>query len=104
VMSNRPRLFDDKPPRSLVVRVLGGFLVSVAFALPAQAALLPAGFFNMDFSPGQGAAAVEADTLSYDGRTSTISAEGDVMLAYAGISIRADRLRYNQATGELHAV
>lgn len=99
-----PRLFADRLPRPRLARVIAGFLVSAALALPAQAALLPPGFFEMNMQPGQGAAAVEADRLSYDARTTVISAEGGVILSYGGFVIRADRLDYNQTTGALHGV
>jgi LPS-assembly protein len=91
------------PPRAILACVLAGFLVLSAGVLPAEAALLPAGFFDMVVSPGQGAAAVEADRLSYDGQHDVISAEGGVILSYQGFVIRADRLDFNQQTGVLHA-
>lgn len=103
-MTIRPRLFAEKLPRPSLVRVLGGFLLALALSAPAQASLLPPGFFDMDVTPGKGAAAVEADRLSYDARTTVISAEGGVILSYSGVVIRADRLEYNQSTGELLAV
>mgnify|MGYP001045212885 CR=1 FL=1 len=49
------------------------------------------GFFDMKVTPGQGAAAVEADTLSYNANTGVISASGAVLLSYQGFSIRADK-------------
>jgi LPS-assembly protein len=102
-MRVRPRLFAEKLPRAPLARVLGGFLLAFALSVPAQASLLPPGFFDMDIKPGQGAAAVEADRLTYDGATTVISAEGNAMLSYNGMTIRADRLTYNQTTGEMHA-
>jgi LPS-assembly protein len=48
-------------------------------------------------------AQVEADMLAYDARTSTISAEGGVVLRYDGYTLRADRVSFNQASGEVFA-
>lgn len=105
-MSNRPRLFADMLPRPAMVRVVAGFVFTIlaGFAVaPSQAALLPPGFFNMQVHADGSAAAVEADLLSYDSSTNTISAEGDVLLSYQGFTIRADKLTFNQGSGELHA-
>ena len=90
-------------PRAILACVLAGFLVLSVGLLPAEASLLPAGFFDMVATPGQGAAAVEADRLSYDGQHDVISAEGGVILSYQNFVIRADRLDFNQQTGALHA-
>ncbi len=106
-MISRPRLFADMLPRPALVRVVAGFLFAlstVLLAAPAAAALLPPGFFDMKVTPGEGAAAVEADMLSFDASTGVITAEGDVLLSYQGMTIRADRLEFNQTSGELHAV
>lgn len=106
-MKTRPSLFAEVLPRPVLVRVVAGFafaLASLLTAAPAGAALLPANFFDMNVTPGQGAAAVEADMLSYNANTSVISASGNVLLAYQGMTIRADRLEFNQNTGELHAI
>ena len=102
-MAIRPGIAVEFLPRAILVRVAAGFLALLMAALPAEAALLPPGFFDMQVNPGQGPAAVEADRLSYDGVSDLISAEGDVTLSYQGYTIRADRLTYNQRTGELHA-
>ena len=106
-MTFRPRFFADILPRPALVRVLAGFLLAfstIAIAVPAQATLLPPGFFDMKVTPGQGAAAVEADMLSYDANTSVITASGDVLLSYQGITIRADKLEFNQKSGKLEAI
>ena len=103
-MALRPTIVG-RFPRDRLVRVLAGFLLASALAtMPAAAQLLPQGFFDMQISPGQGAAAVEADRLSYDARNDVISADGGVIFDYQGFSIRADRLQYNQRTGELLAL
>ena len=106
-MTTRPRLFADMPPRPATVRVVAGFVLalSLAFAaVPATASLLPEGFFDMKVTPGQGAAAVEADMLAFDANTGVITASGDVLLSYQGYTIRADRLEFSQQSGELVAV
>jgi LPS-assembly protein len=106
-MTSRPRLFADILPRPALVRVATGFLLAISAAMlaaPAAATLLPPGFFDMQVTPGAGAAAVEADMLSFDARTSVITASGNVLLSYQGMTIRADRLEFNQRTGELDAV
>jgi LPS-assembly protein len=105
-MNFRPRLFADMLPRPAMVRVVVGFLLAIStglMAAPAQATLLPPGFFDMMVAPSKGAAAVEADTLSFNAQTNVISAEGDVLLSFGGTTIHADRLEYNQTTNELHA-
>lgn len=84
-------------PRAVVAAMF------LAFSVPAQAALLPQGFFDFDVAPNEGAAAVEADMLSYDAQNDIISAEGTVVLSYQGYVVRADRLVYNQKTGDLSA-
>ena len=106
-MISRPRLFADILPRPALVRVVAGFLLAISLAFvagPAAAGLLPEGFFDVKVRPGKGAAAVEADMLSFDAGTSVISAQGDVVLSYQGIVIHADRLDFNQTTGKLHAI
>ncbi len=106
-MIPRPRLFADRPPRPAVVRAAAGFVLGLCLAFtaaPASATLLPEGFFDMQVTPGEGAAAVEADMLSFDANTGVITASGDVLLSYQGFTIRADRLEFNQETGKLLAV
>lgn len=65
--------------------------------------LLPAGFFDTIGVTGTGQAAIEADVLSYDARADIITAEGDVVMAYEGYILRADRLVYRQGEGALTA-
>ena len=107
-MTIRPRLFADRLPRAWLARALAGFILSLPLALgaahPAQAALLPQGVFDMPVQPGDSAAAVEADYLSFDARKNLISAEGDVRMVHKGVQLRADRIDYNQTTGEVLAV
>ncbi len=106
-MTIRPRLFADRLPRARLARALAGFILALpltfAIGLPAHAALLPEGVFDMPVQPGDGAAAVEADYLSFDARKNVISAEGDVRMLHKGVQVRADRVDYNQGTGELIA-
>lgn len=91
------------PPRARLAGAALGILLAAFAPLPAQAALLPSGFFDFELEPGQGAAGVEADILTYDSQSDVISAEGSVVLSYAGYVIKADRLDYNQRTGALTA-
>lgn len=76
--------------------------LAVAVVTPAAAQLLPPGFFEQ-VPPSNGKAQVEADYLAYDQKTSTISAEGGVIMHYAGYTLTADRITYNQATGDVYA-
>lgn len=74
-------------------------LASPAFA---QSALLPAGFF--DNAPESGpnkTAAIESDTLSFDGNTGTITASGNVIVRYDGYEGSGNRLVFNQGNGEM---
>jgi LPS-assembly protein len=78
-------------------------LCTLVFATaPASAQLLPQGFFDQGPRMGE-KAQVEADMLAYDARTSTISAEGGVVLRYDGYTLRADRVSFNQSSGEVFA-
>ncbi len=99
----RPAMVTDFLKRAGTVCALCGFSLA-ATVLPAYATLLPEGFFDQQIRPGEGAAAVEADRLNYDARTTVISAQGTVHFTYQGYVIEADRIEYNQRTGEMHAV
>jgi LPS-assembly protein len=99
----RPATLADFLKRAGTVCALCGFSLAAA-VLPAYATLLPQGFFERNIRPGEGAAAVEADRLSYDARTGVISAEGTVHFVYQEYVIEADRLDYNQRTGKLYAI
>jgi LPS-assembly protein len=106
-MRTRPRLFADTSPRPALARVAAGFALALLLgfsAAPANASLLPPGFFDMQIQPGQGAAAVEADMLAFDANTGLITASGDVLLSYQGYTIRADRIEFVQETGQLLAI
>ncbi len=99
----RPAIVTDVLRRTGRVCALTGFFLAVSI-LPTQATLLPAGFFDMQVTPGQSGAAVEADRLNYDARTAVISAQGDALVTYQGHTIRADSIVFNQRTGAMHAV
>ena len=90
--------------RQLLARVLGGFALLVLTTLPAQATLLPEGFFDQAPPPGKTPAAVEADQMSYDGGSGMVAAEGAAVLSYAGYTLRADKIEYDQAKGSVRAV
>ncbi len=80
---------------------------AVVFALllgasPAAAQLLPEGFFEQAPLVG-GQADVEADMLAYNAQTTVISAEGGVIMHYEGYALTAERVTYNQTTGEMFA-
>ena len=80
-----------------LLAALAGFLLLLAVT-PANAQLLPEGFFDQVPQPGQGAAAVEADKMSYDGGAGMVAAEGAVNFAYQGYTIHADKVEYDQNT------
>jgi LPS-assembly protein len=90
--------------RRLLAPLLLGSLIALSGGMPAQATLLPEGFFEMQVSAGEGATAVEADLLTYNASTDVISAQGNVILSYQGLVIRADQVDFNQQTGELVAI
>jgi LPS-assembly protein len=103
----RPGTGSDFALRGHLARILTGFLLIPALLLgaaaPAEAQLLPAGFFDMAPHPGGKAAAVEADKMAYDSTHGTITAEGSVLVSYDGYVIRADHVTYDQGTGGLVA-
>jgi len=87
------------------LRRLGAVLVlaiaaGISCAQPAAAQFLPEGFFATLPQPGE-PAKVQANTLAYDNRTQLISAEGRVVMEYAGYRLECDELRYQQRTGDL---
>lgn len=88
--------------RGLAAGMLAGFLLLLA-VLPASAQLLPEGFFDQAPPPGNSAAAVEADKMSYDSTKGVVDAQGGVIVSYKGYTIHADKVEYDQATGGLHA-
>ena len=69
---------------------------------PTLAQLLPQGFFEQGPTVG-GQAEVEADMLSYNAQTNVISAEGAVILHYDGYALTAERVTFNQTSGEVWA-
>jgi LPS-assembly protein len=93
----------DRKPLRLPGAGLGALLLAAALgATPAAAQLLPPGFFDNGPSLG-GEAQVEAAMLSYDAVSTVISAEGAVIMSYEGYDLTADRITYNQTTGETFA-
>ena len=86
----------------MAAAVLAGLAAVALPGAPAMAQLLPEGFF--DQAPTVGSPArVEANMLAYNAETSVISAEGGVILGYEGYELRADRVTFNQKTGEVWA-
>lgn len=77
-------------------------VLCLAAPAPALAQLLPANFFDQAPTTG-GQAQVEANMLSYNAQTSVISAEGAVILQYEGYALTAERVTFNQRTGEVWA-
>ncbi|HEX4298992.1 MAG TPA: LPS assembly protein LptD, partial [Devosia sp.] len=102
-MAAAPGTRTELLPRRLI-RGLAGFAIALALAGPAEASLLPAGFFDMDVKPGQGSAAVEADRMTDDAKAHLIIAEGNATVSYGGSVIKADRIEYDQNTGGVHAI
>ncbi len=90
-------------PRRLAAGVVAGFVLLAASVLPANATLLPEGFFDMGPAPGHGPAAVEADRMSYDASDDSVAAEGAVVMSYQGYDLRADKVSYDQNTGAVKA-
>ncbi len=85
-----------------------GLVACVLLVLPARAEIaLPTGAFGQrgqkaslpGFALG-GPVTLSADTLSYDEDTGIAAAEGNVEVAFGTRTIRADRIRYDAATGE----
>jgi LPS-assembly protein len=76
----------------------------LANAGAASAQLLPPGFFDKAPLAGEGQAAVEADTLSYDATTGVITADGRVVMSQDGYNVQGESLVYNQRQGNLHLV
>ena len=90
--------------RGLLAGAVVGFFMSILTTGAAQAQLLPAGFFDAPVQTSQGPAAVEADRMSYNSEKGLIVAEGAAVISYQGYVIRADRLEYDQTTGDLNAI
>lgn len=68
---------------------------------PATAgSLLPEGFFDRLPEPGQGQLAIEADYLSQDAQ-GVSTAQGQVVMRYAGYLATADRLVYDRSNNNL---
>lgn len=86
-------------------QVFSGVLavVCLSLALPAQAALLPEGFFDRVPEPGQGQAAIEANYLSQDAN-GIVTATGQVDMVYLGYYATADRLIYNTHTNDVELI
>lgn len=85
--------------------LLRSSMTALALALwlvnPAQAQLLPQGFFDEPPLAGDGEAAVEADTLSFDSINNIVTAEGRVALRYNGYDATGQRLVYHPNEGKL---
>jgi len=103
-MISPQRTSEGLSPRRLLLRVVAGFGLLLLTALPANATLLPEGFFDMVPSPGGNPAAVEADTMQYDGQTGMIAANGKVVMNYQGFTLMADRVEYDMDKGAVRAV
>ena len=91
-------------PRRLLVRVFAGFGLLLLAALPAHATLLPEGFFYLVPEPGVNRAAVVAYSMSYDGVSCMIAANGKVVMNYQGFTLMADKIEYDMEKGAVRAV
>lgn len=72
----------------------------LALALPAAGhaqGLVPADFFNAEIDPAA-PTAVEANTLTFDATTNTITASGDVVLRQGGYTMKGESLVYDRNT------
>ena len=92
---------------SLLHRIGAGLCAAATVALFAASPVLaqsapPSGYFDQVEDKG-GEAEVEADTLTYDSGTDTISAQGRAVLVYQGHRVQADSLDYNRTTGVMVA-
>lgn len=89
-------------------RLSAALLVGCAFVLGAgvsrAAVLLPSNFFDEIPNAPKGAAAVEADQLTFNDTSGQITASGRVSINYLGYKAQADRLSFNQKTRELRLV
>lgn len=79
--------------------VLGIGLVTAASAQ----GLVPPDFFNAPIQEGA-PTAIEADGLTYDGKTNVVTATGGVILRYSGYELAGDRLVYNRVSGDGHFI
>jgi len=90
--------------RGLRLRQLGAAVVfACAGSTAAFAQFVPEDFFATLPDPG-GAARVEANTLAYDAGTDVISAQGRVIMQYAGYTLVCDSLRYAQQSGDVSCI
>ncbi|WP_224701971.1 LPS-assembly protein LptD [Devosia aquimaris] len=80
-------------------------LLMAGVSLPAAHAqgLIPADFFNAPIDPAS-PAEIEADTLSFDNATNTITASGDVVLRRSGYTLTGQSLVYNRTTSDARFV
>ena len=101
-MRDRQHIWRTVSTRAAIAAALAIVLAAVVAPLPAAAQLLPEGFFDQAPTVG-GQAQVEANMLSYNAGTSVISAEGAVILHYQGYALTAERVTFNQRTGEVWA-
>lgn len=91
--------------RAFARRAAFGTAVALVLAgTTAAAPLLPAGFFDSIPSAPSGAAAIEADFLSFDGATGLVTAEGRVSISYSGYQASGDRLVYVPKTGAVKLI
>ncbi len=91
------------PLRRLPNKTLGGLLVAalvlgVASVAQAQEPAPPA-----DSAQEPRRIAFEADTLSYDNAANTVTASGNVVARSGDESVRADRIVWHRATGQIMA-
>ncbi|MBU1304148.1 MAG: hypothetical protein KKF33_01340, partial [Alphaproteobacteria bacterium] len=67
----------------------------------AAQGLIPSDFFNAPIDPSS-PAEIEADTLSFDNATNTITASGDVVLKRGGYTLTGQNLVYNRTSSDAH--
>jgi LPS-assembly protein len=65
--------------------------------------LIPADFFNTPIDPAA-PTAVEADALTFDATTNTITAAGDVVVGKGGYTATGQNLVFNRQTNDVHFV
>jgi len=82
-----------------LLRPLAALLIATALATPARA---QAESDSLKLQPGD-VIDFAADRLSYDDKSSIVTASGNVVIVREGYRLRADNVAYNRGTGQVEA-